>query len=800
MEMNIFCREREQMVILDKTEISEECLLEIFMENPSQTVYVVEKEEPDKPVGIITLGDFRRSQKEGKTLINKHFTVCKSEEEAVQILQAKEKIVSIPLVNEQEGVVSEYVKELTKAENIPYSVYSQICGDIAEECFASKKVIFVGVPEEYRESLEKTLAGKAYSDRVEVLWDISYHSLKAACTGDDTFLIDFDGYGYHARELFYQKSPVETFFWDDDYKYVVDYNGGIEQYLCDRAGYFTDIGILSQSTDYLSGINKSGVKKHYLDVRQLKWSESRNCYVYYGDVSGQVECLFCRFRINYTNYIYLEKRNKILPIIDMGIHFISDRWKNEEYDIAFNIIPQLQENGIQCFIFNDPDNEYGKIADLCDDDIYSRNLMCISEEKLLTINAVLNAGEGSRLDYKRDFMCNPAWVRNGWVNYPNRKNRYCNYANGERYTVGNSADSSKTFYLFGPCIVVGAFVEDSCTLGSYLRPMLQEDYYISNCGQVYADMNFSMRSRHYNTGDIVVLFVQYPEIFERKGLTVYSIIDAYRNAGDISKNVYDCLKHCNKRITEEVAKEIYMTCKNNGELDKKIKEKQHLRFGCVHHTENFRMPQQLKNWLSEIKSFQKKECNRAGAIVMNANPFTKGHRYLIEKALKQVEVLYVFVLEENKSTFIFEDRIAMVKAGTADLENVIVLPSGKFIVSTATMPGYFNKETVPFVESDAINDLELFGIIAKELNISVRFAGEEPLDRFTNQYNQSMSRILPDYGIRFCEIPRKELGGQVISASRVRKCIQEKQFEEIKPLVLTPVYEYLVNHCFHKEN
>ncbi|RKI40747.1 hypothetical protein D7V96_12185 [bacterium D16-59] len=797
--MNIFCRECEQMVIINKDEISEGFLLETFIKNPSQTVYVVEKEELDKLIGIITLGDFRRSQRDGKRLVNTHFTVCKSEEEAVQILRAKEKIVSVPLVDEHGGVVAEYVKKLAKAENIPYSVYCQVCGDIAEECFASKKVVFVGVPEECREFLEKILEGKVYSDRVEVLWDISYHSLQAACIGDDTFLIDFDEQGYHARELVYQKVHVETFFWNNDYKYI-DYDGGIEQYVCDRVSYFTDIAVLSQSPDYLSGIDRSNVKKHYLDIHQLGWSENRGCYVYYGDISEQVECLFCRLRINYTDYIYLEKRNRILPIIDMGVHLITNKWKNEEYDIAINVIPKLMENGIQTFIFNDPDNEYEKIEGLCDENIYNRDLNVISEENLQIINSILNAGEGSRLDYRRDFMCTPFWVRKGRISYPNRKSRYCNYTNGERYTVGNSLNSPKTFYLFGPCIMEGAFVEDSCTMGSYLRPMLLEDYYISNCGQVYADINFSIRSKRYRTGDIVVLIVQYPEIFEKKGLPVYSIIDAYRKVGNISKNVYECLKHCNKRVTKEVAYEIYRTCKDNGELGGKTDEKQDVRFGCVSCIGNFGIPRQMENWLSEIKSFAREGCGRTGAIVMNANPFTKGHRYLVEKALEEVGVLYVFVLEENKSDFTFEDRLAMVKVGTADLENVIVLPSGKFIISTTTMPGYFNKETVPFVESDAVNDLELFGIIAKELNISVRFAGEEPIDLFTNQYNQSMSRILPDYGIRFYEIPRIEMGGQVISASRVRKCIYEKRFEEVKSLVLAPVYEYLVDHCFLEES
>ena len=44
-----------------------------------------------------------------------------------------------------------------------------------------------------------------------------------------------------------------------------------------------------------------------------------------------------------------------------------------------------------------------------------------------------------------------------------------------------------------------------------------------------------------------------------------------------------------------------------------------------------------------------------GAIVMNANPFTKGHRYLIEKAAAECGFVYVFVLSEDKSVFSSKD-------------------------------------------------------------------------------------------------------------------------------------------------
>ena len=40
-----------------------------------------------------------------------------------------------------------------------------------------------------------------------------------------------------------------------------------------------------------------------------------------------------------------------------------------------------------------------------------------------------------------------------------------------------------------------------------------------------------------------------------------------------------------------------------------------------------------------------------GAAVMNCNPFTNGHRYLVETAASQCELLHLFVLSEDRSAF-----------------------------------------------------------------------------------------------------------------------------------------------------
>lgn len=181
-----------------------------------------------------------------------------------------------------------------------------------------------------------------------------------------------------------------------------------------------------------------------------------------------------------------------------------------------------------------------------------------------------------------------------------------------------------------------------------------------------------------------------------------------------------------------------------------------------------------------------------GSIVMNCNPFTKGHEYLIEQSLTKVDYLYIFVVEEDKSYFSFEERMELVRRNMEKYENVIVLPSGKAILSMKTMSGYFMKETVQEAQIDATMDLSIFAIkIAPAFGISIRFVGEEPIDKITKQYNAAMKEMLPHYGIIFEKIPRKEFGDEVISASTVRKALKQNDWSKIQNMVPEITYEFL---------
>ena len=183
----------------------------------------------------------------------------------------------------------------------------------------------------------------------------------------------------------------------------------------------------------------------------------------------------------------------------------------------------------------------------------------------------------------------------------------------------------------------------------------------------------------------------------------------------------------------------------------------------------------------------------AAALVMNANPFTLGHQYLVEVAASRCDSLHLFIVSEDASVFPFSVRKELVKRGVAHLSNVICHDSGPYIISSATFPSYFLKDREAVILSHAKLDLEIFKKIAAALHITSRYVGEEPVSQVTGIYNQVMEKLLPQSGIVCTVVPRKEINSAPISASVVRRLIQEENFEAVRALVPETTYQYLVS-------
>ncbi|MBR3726044.1 MAG: [Prevotella sp.] len=195
----------------------------------------------------------------------------------------------------------------------------------------------------------------------------------------------------------------------------------------------------------------------------------------------------------------------------------------------------------------------------------------------------------------------------------------------------------------------------------------------------------------------------------------------------------------------------------------------------------------------------------SGIIVMNANPFTRGHLYLIEEAARQVEHLFVIPVKENKSLFPYVERKAMIEAAIKLIESKSPSLSGEgrggasitlcdgsdYAISAATFPTYFLKKLDDAADTQMRLDLDIFRRhIAPALGATIRFVGSEPDDALTRRYNELMREMLPD--VR--EIERLQENGEVVSASKVRKALENGDFQRAAALVPPTTIPYLLAH------
>lgn len=197
----------------------------------------------------------------------------------------------------------------------------------------------------------------------------------------------------------------------------------------------------------------------------------------------------------------------------------------------------------------------------------------------------------------------------------------------------------------------------------------------------------------------------------------------------------------------------------------------------------------IREFISTLPEYKGK--GRVAALVMNCNPFTRGHRYLAERAARECERVFIFVLSEDKSFFSASDRLEMVRAGVSDLENVTVLPTGPYLISQATFPTYFlhDRDTR---EAQCMLDIEIFvKYYVPRLSITHRYIGSEPFSPLTDSYNAALRENLPRHNVEVVEIPRLCEGDIAISASEVRKRIEIGDTKKLYELLPDTTLDYL---------
>lgn len=251
-------------------------------------------------------------------------------------------------------------------------------------------------------------------------------------------------------------------------------------------------------------------------------------------------------------------------------------------------------------------------------------------------------------------------------------------------------------------------------------------------------------------------------------------------------------------LVGEMLKRVYMSGRMNAFIFTKPEKEfefNKLGFYTIVKTEDVLFLEKRSDGIAfYLKNLEKdrSEKGRVASIVMNLNPFTLGHRSLIEKASRENDHVHIFIVKEDKSVFPYDVRLELLRRGTREFENVTVHEGSEYIVSSATFPTYFikSKDEIPEIYA-RVDALVFVKYIAKALNISRRYVGTEPLSKTTNMYNKVLKEALGEEGIEVIEVARTEAEGRIISASYVRRYIREGRLEEAFKLLPETTIEFL---------
>lgn len=415
-----------------------------------------------------------------------------------------------------------------------------------------------------------------------------------------------------------------------------------------------------------------------------------------------------------------------------------------------------------------------------------------------------NYYEGYVEDFLRDYENLKVYQKNGISRLGECCNESFHIINGYRQISNRPKAAKKRIWMFGPCTVFGSYVKDDETIEYYLQNCLlrngYDNYEVINVGDK-EEVCSALFTEKMSSDDIAIVVTNLIDLYNRWGeiesKSVYEILGS-QYKGDLSvlcmelEQPLECMldtpAHCNYLMNEKIAEKIFVDLCPCLRVDRSYVT---LPVALQEYFVSWDVLEYFECYM-ERYSLTKEVGKKAGAIVMNCNPFTLGHRYLIEEACKYVDILYVFVVEEDRSYFRFKDRIEMVIQGTKDLKKVHVVPSGKYMISKETFAQYFEKDQIVVQVDDMDYDVHIFGeIVADMLGITCRFVGEEPFDAVTKKYNETMKRILPEYGIKLVEIPRKVQDGVCISASKVRQYIEQGKEQNAYMLVPESTKRYL---------
>lgn len=374
----------------------------------------------------------------------------------------------------------------------------------------------------------------------------------------------------------------------------------------------------------------------------------------------------------------------------------------------------------------------------------------------------------------------------------NKVGKYYNIVDGRRKTLYQPKEFIGTIYLIGLCVIAGGYVEDQYTIASWLQKKLLEKGYPYRVENYGMEMRKDIENRLdeigvYDSNDLVIFHSWIGEAVHVPDISLEEIFRINQIPGNW---VIDAYPHCNHKANQLVSEALFemIEPKLLHEREGKCVEKIRINFRQV--MKEYVRHQYLDFVFSDFSGKNKKSI---GAIVMEGCPFNIGHRYLIEQAKMQVDFLILFVLEEDTFFFPFKDRLKLIEEGTKDIPNIMIVPSGDFILSRYNFPEYYSREWDARAPVNAEYDINVFAdYIAGPLGITHRFAGAEPKGKIKKVYYEAMRRILPQKGISFVEIQRMKRDDGIVSTSVIQSYLASKEYDKALNLVPESTKQYLM--------
>lgn len=443
-------------------------------------------------------------------------------------------------------------------------------------------------------------------------------------------------------------------------------------------------------------------------------------------------------------------------------------------------------------------------------------LTCLSEieKKNFNDNRTLNdllcddtmikviSSDSDDYEYLRRRLLGATYVLNNGFSLieSNFSSKYLNIKEGIRKTIPCVEEQENSIHIFGPCITNGYMVSDKNTIASYLQRIILDCKVYNhgtNNGQFLLCDVINALNTAVRAGDYFIFILESDPILEHVGIHVHNSTNMFNEKKN--KNFfYDCPAHCNKYANQLLAEYIYNIINLKKYTYKTKKESFFDKFATnVYNFEHYDVtnPDLCSFYIrySPLKEKLKKY-KKIGGILAHAAPFTNGHKYLVETALKEMEAVVFFVMGDYLHSLSVMDRVEMAKINLMEYANVYVVPIESFAISATYFPAYASRNNELYSENNLLMytgemvDKYVFGYFG----IKHRFLGEEEPGSFTDRYNSLVKKAAALQGIKVYVIPRSlDAKGKVISATSFRNVSEFDNYNDVKDILSYETFSYI---------